>query len=251
MIPIFLFILGLVFGSFASVIIHRLHTREKGLLAGRSKCPYCSKHLRSRDLIPVLSYVINKFKCRFCKEPIAFRYPLLELSMGGLFMLTGLLVGINTPWHLAFYLLMSFVFVILVFYDFLFKEVPDVISLPFAGVAFCFSVLSGLHSLSSLLIGIVIPVLFFGALFFGSQGRWIGGGDLRIGVIMGALVGWPLVLVALFLGYLSGAVYSLSGLALGVFKRKSQIPFAPFLLLGTYLALFWGKNILDWYFFYI
>ena len=247
MVYFFITLVGLIFGSFASVIIHRLHTQEKGILMGRSKCPYCAKHLGPLDLIPVLSYVINKAKCRFCKEPIAFRYPLLELCMAGLFLLTSYLVGTQDPINLVFHLVIAFVFVLLTFYDFLFKEVPDEISLPAILITTVYMLVVGHLSWSSLVLGIMVPVLFFGTLYFGSKGRWIGGGDLRIGALMGSLVGWPLVLLSLFLGYLTGALYSLIGLATGKFTRRSQIPFVPFLLLGTYLTMFWGEPMIDWY----
>lgn len=202
----------------------------------------------ARDLVPVVSFLVNKFKCRFCSKPIALRYPLLELSMGGLFLLTAGLVGLSNPLKLFFYLFISFIFVVLTFYDFLYKEIPDVISLPAMAVAILFAVLEHAFSLKDLLIGLAIPVVFFGSLFFGSKGRWLGGGDIRIGALMGALLGYPQILVGLFFGYLFGSIYSLIGLAFKLFTRRAQIPFAPFLLMGAYVALFWGKTIVSWYF---
>lgn len=243
----FFIILGLIFGSFASVVIHRLHTSQKGIFLGRSRCPQCAEELGARDLIPVLSYVINKAKCRFCKDPIAFRYPLLELTMGGFFGLTYYLVHTEPVWTIVFYLLITFIFVLLTFYDFLFKEVPDEVSLPAIILAIVFAVITKSMPLSMLAVGILLPVFFFGGLFFGSQGRWLGGGDIRIGALMGALLGWPMILLGLFLGYLSGAIYSGAGLLTGKFNRKTQIPFVPFLLLGTYISLFWGAELVEWY----
>jgi len=245
---LFFIILGLIFGSFASVVIHRLHTNQKGIFWGRSSCPQCKEELRPRDLIPVLSYLINKAKCRFCKDLISFRYPLLEMSMAGFFGLTYQLVKSEPTWTIVFYLLITFIFVLLTFYDFLFKEVPDEISLPAIALAVTFSIATQSIPLSSLGIGVLVPVLFFGGLFFGSQGRWLGGGDIRIGALMGALLGWPMVLLGLFLGYLSGAIYSGIGLLIGKFTRRTQIPFVPFLLLGTYISLFWGGDLVEWYF---
>jgi len=244
---LFILLLGLAFGSFASVVIHRLHTQEKGMLWGRSKCPRCENQLGALDLIPVISYVINKAKCRFCKKSISSRYPLLELSMAGLFLLTSYLVGFESPPQLVFYLLIAFVFVLLTFYDFLFKEVPDEISIPSIILVVIYMLGFKQMEITSLALGIGVPVLFFGSLFFGSQGRWIGGGDIRIGALMGGLLGWPMILLGLFLGYLSGSFYSLIGLAIGKFNRRTQIPFVPFLLLGTYIAIFWGSDLLNWY----
>lgn len=244
----FIVLLGLAFGSFASVLIHRLHTHDKGIVWGRSFCPKCANQLKARDLIPLVSYVINKFRCRFCAKPIALRYPLLELSMAGIFFLTATLIGTGDFTKEIFYLFIAFVFIILTFYDFLFKEIPDLISLPAVFVAILYAVLYDVFTLKDLLIGIAIPVAFFGTLFFGSRGRWLGGGDIRIGALMGALLGYPMVLTGLFFGYLFGSIFSIVGLALKKLNRRDQIPFAPFLLLGTYVAMFWGRQIVDWYF---
>lgn len=245
---LFFILAGLAFGSFASVLIHRLHTRQKGILWGRSFCPKCASELSVRDLIPLVSYLVNKFKCRFCAKPIAFRYPLLELSMAGIFVLTTALIGTGDVTRHVFFLFVAFVFIILTFYDFLFKEIPDLISLPAIFVAILYAVLNDVFSIRDLTVGIAIPVAFFGTLFFASKGRWLGGGDIRIGALMGALLGYPMVLTGLFFGYLFGSVFSLAGLALKKLGRRDQIPFAPFLLLGAYVAMFWGQQIVDWYF---
>jgi prepilin signal peptidase PulO-like enzyme (type II secretory pathway) len=248
MIYIFIILVGLAFGSFASMLIHRLHTQDKSILGARSFCPKCANQLGTRDLIPVVSYLVNKFKCRFCKKPIAFRYPLLELGMAAIFFLTVSLIGTGDISQAIFYLFIAFVFIVLTFYDFLFKEIPDQISLPAVFIAILYVLANGIYTPVNLAIGIVIPVVFFGVLHFGSKGRWLGGGDIRIGALMGALLGYPMVLTGMFFGYLFGSIYSLVGLALKKFGRQAQIPFAPFLLLGTYVAMFWGQAILDWYF---
>ena len=248
MIYLFVILAGLAFGSFASVLIHRLHTQDKSIFGARSFCPKCATKLKARDLVPVVSYLINKFRCRFCEKPIAFRYPLLEICMAGIFFLTTALIGTGDVTQAVFHLFIAFVFIVLAFYDFLFKEIPDQISLPAIFIVILFMLLNDVHTPLNLTIGIVIPVVFFGLLHFGSKGRWLGGGDIRIGALMGALLGYPMILTGLFFGYLFGSIYSLVGLALKKFGRQTQIPFAPFLLLGTYVAMFWGQAVLDWYF---
>lgn len=247
MVYLLIFIVGLVFGSFASVLIHRLHTQQQGILWGRSKCPQCAARLATRDLIPLISFVINQFKCRFCREPIALRYPLLELTMGLGFALTAWLTGLSSPPWLLFHLLMVFVFVILSFYDIFFQEIPDIIIAPAIGIAALVFILKRVYTADDLLIGVLMPLIFFGALFLGSGGRWLGGGDVRIGVLMGILLGWPNIVIGLFLGYLLGAIYSLFGILTQKLTRKSLIPFAPFLFVGTYAAYFWGQSIVEWY----
>ncbi len=217
------------------------------MLKGRSHCPTCNKTLRARDLVPVFSYLFHGGKCGFCKDKISVFYPILELSMAGLFTLTAYMVGVNDYIQLSFYLFIAFIFVVLTFYDFLYQEVPDQLSLPAIVVASAYMLMFGDLSVGSIGLGFLVPVLFFGALHFGSQGRWLGGGDIRIGALMGVLLGWPMILIGLFLGYLSGSIYSMGGLALRIFSRKSQIPFVPFLLLGCYIAMFWGEDVLRWY----
>jgi len=242
-----IFLIGLGFGSFASVIIHRLYYKEEGIFWGRSKCPTCKHVLNAIDLIPLLGCLINKLKCRYCKKPISLRYPLLELTMGLFFILTSFLTGFSNPFILSYYLLITFIFVLLSFYDIQFQEIPDEISLPTILLTGIVGYFGHLNTLSDLLIGFAIPVAFFSVLFFGSRGKWLGGGDVRIGGIMGFLLGWPNVIVGLFIGYLVGAIYSLAGLLSGKFTRKSSIPFGPFLLLGSYFALFFGHEIISWY----
>ncbi len=241
------FLTGLAFGSFSSVVIHRLHTKESGILFGRSKCPNCKNLLGAIDLIPVLGFLINKFKCRFCKVPISVKYPILEIVMGSAFLLTAIMVGLTQPFLLAYYLIVVFVFVLLSFYDIYFQEIPDEISVPTIILTGLVGIFAHLHSPTNLLIGFMVPVLFFGTLFFGSRGRWLGGGDIRIGAIMGFVLGWPNIIIGLFMGYLIGSVFSVFGLLSSKLNRKSPIPFGPFLFLGTYIAMFWGKDIISWY----
>ena len=242
-----IFLLGLGFGSFASVVTHRLHTKEGGIWWGRSKCPKCRHVLNAIDLIPLFGFLINKFKCRYCKKRISLHYPMLELVMGSCFLLTAILTGFSNPLLLAYYLLITFIFVLLSFYDIFFQEIPDEISIPTIILVGLVGFFGHLHTPESLLIGFLIPVLFFATLFLGSGGRWLGGGDVRIGAIMGFVLGWPLVIIGLFLAYLFGAIYSVFGLITEKLTRKSPIPFGPFLLSGTYITLFWGKDILNWY----
>lgn len=241
------FLIGLAFGSFSSVIIHRLRSGEKGILMGRSKCPKCHTTLGFLDLIPLLSWVLQKGKCRHCPHSVSIMYPLLELLMGGFFVLTTYLSVGLPDWQLGYYLFLTFIFILLSIYDILYQEVPDVISLPTILISGAMAHLSGLFVLSEIWLGFWVPVLFFGIMFFGSQGRWIGGGDVRIGGIMGFVLGWPAILVGLFLGYFIGAILSIFGLISGKVNRKSLIPFGPFLFAGTYIALFFGEEIMNWY----
>lgn len=167
--------------------------------------------------------------------------------MGSSFVTTALLTGLYKPFLLSYYLFITFIFVLLSFYDIFFQEIPDEISLPTILAAGIGGFALQLHSPISLLIGFAVPVAFFGLLFLGSAGRWLGGGDVRIGAIMGFLLGWPNILIGLFLAYVFGSIYSTIGLLSGKLTRKTPIPFGPFLFLGSYITLFWGDKILKWY----
>lgn len=242
-----IFVFGLCFGSFASVIIYRLRTGKGGIITGRSACPKCKNELDIRDLIPLISYLVYRKKCRMCRRKISAIYPLLELTMGATFVITTVMIGIAQPWWLAYYLVVSFIFVLLSYYDILYQEVPDEISLPTIILVGVVGHLAGVYTVGSLWIGFAIPVIFFTVLFLGSQGRWLGGGDIRIGAIMGFLLGYPNILVGLFFAYFIGAVYSTIGLSMKKFNPKTTIPFGPFLFTGTYIAMFWGTDLVNWY----
>lgn len=249
MVQIYLlaFLVGLCFGSFSSVIVYRLYSGQKGLLWGRSKCPKCKHGLGAKDLVPLLSFVFSGFKCRYCRKRISSIYPLLELSMGTMFVVTTYWVGVESVWKLAYFLFLTFIFVTISFYDILYQEIPDSLSLPTVVLAGLAGVFGHLHSLGSLGLGFAVPVAFFATLFLASRGRWLGGGDIRIGAIMGLVLGWPNILVGLFLAYFIGSLFSAVGLATKKIHLKSAIPFGPFLFLGTYIAMIWGDRIVNWY----
>ena len=240
-------LIGLCFGSFASVLIYRIKFGKKGILTGRSYCPECKHKLGVKDLVPLLSYISTKGKCRYCKKSIGIAYPALELLMGGFFLLTAYLIGTENITQLIFYLFITFVFVLVTMYDILYQEIPDEVVLPAIVITIAYQWITGGLGAVDLWTGIAIPTIFFGALFFASRGRWLGGGDIRVGALMGAILGWPNILLGLFLGYLTGALFSTIGLITGKISRKSLIPFAPFLLLGTYIAWFWGEELIKLY----
>ncbi len=249
MIQVYLlaFLTGLCFGSFASVIIHRLYNEQGGFFMGRSKCPKCKHTLGPKDLFPVFSFLLSGFKCRYCRKPIPFTYPILELTMGTAFAITTYWAGIDNLWALSYFLFLTFIFVTISFYDILYLEIPDSLSLPTIVLAGLAGVFVPLHPMGSLGLGLAVPVAFFATLFLASRGRWLGGGDIRIGAIMGLVLGWPKILIGLFLAYLIGSLFSAIGLATRKIHLKSAIPFGPFLFLGTYIAMIWGDQIMNWY----
>ncbi len=238
-----LFLLGLALGSFLSVLIYRLHTGKPGILWGKSICPHCNKTLGAFELIPLFSYLIQGGKCRGCKRTIPWHYPVLELSNGLLFV--GIALAQFTP--LPLYLFYGLVLIFVFFYDLLYMEIPDEVMFPSIAVALLATFHFEVVLWQSALLGAGGLVAFFLIQILLSHGRWLGGGDLRIGAFMGLILGWQLTLVAVFVSYLLGSIMSLVLLSAGRVSRKSMIAFGPFLVLGTLVALFYGQPLLTWY----
>lgn len=252
-----LFIIGAAVGSFASVVIYRLHSKKKGIFLGKSQCAECETPLSSVDLVPIISYLTLRGKCRYCSKEISYMYPLLELVMGALFALLFLkfpffdsalhFSGINLGMYLlyAFY---TFALICTFFYDLHYVKISDEILLPAILIAFIATIATP-HTphIFDALIGAGIAVAFFGLQILISRGTWIGMGDLRVGALMGAILGWQLTIVALFLSYLIGSIVAI---IVAVKKKKFtgvKIPFAPLLVTGTFVTIFFGKEIMQWY----
>jgi len=246
---IFAFIFGLMMGSFLNCYIWRL--REKESMWGRSHCPKCRHKISWYDNIPVLSYLILRAKCRYCGRGIAMQYLAVELITGILFVLV-LKINFESMINNEFliYLIRDWfivcVMVIIFIYDLRWYLILDRITLPAIFIVFIINLFLGFSALN-LLLAMAVGGGFFYLQFIVSGGRWIGGGGIRLGVLMGAILGWPQILVALFLAYIVGSVFSLGLVALKRKKLKSEIPFGTFLTVATVIALFWGDIILDWY----
>ncbi len=242
---LFCTLLGLCVGSFLNVLIPRLHEDQEGILWGRSVCPHCKAVLKAHELIPILSYLLQKRRCRSCKTKISLWYPLVEFS--GALSFGVLALHSEDPTHFFLWAGLLFVLLFTFFYDLRYKEIHDAILLPGILFAFLVSFLIGdpLASLWGALLG--------GAFFFFqwglSRGKWVGSGDIRIGIFMGATLGLGSTAVALLLSYLLGSIISLILLATGWANRKSTLPLGPFLVVGTVLAFFYGQALLDWYLF--
>lgn len=255
MIIFFIFLFGLAIGSFLNVVIFRLQASQS--LFFRSRCQHCKKDIVWYDNIPIISFIILQGKCRFCKQKISWQYPMVELATGLLFVLTYL--EIVTSYRYLFTtnnlqlvtLLRNWVFIsifIVIFVmDLRWYMIYDIIVLPSIIVAFFLNFLIGIDW-RSMLLGGIIGGGFFLFQYIISQGKWIGSGDIRLGFLMGILLNWKLLLLALFLSYIFGAVIGLVLIAMGRKKLTSQIPFGTFLATGSIFALLFGENIIEWYF---
>jgi len=238
-----IFIFGLICGSFLNAVIYRLHA-NKSFLKGRSFCPHCQHQLKTKDLVPILSFIALKGRCRYCQKRICWQYPLVELGTALVFCLLFMYFG----WSLEFifYLIISLFLVIIFVYDFRYHLILDKVSITAIILALVFNLILG-FSIISLLLGGLIGGGFFFLQFIVSKGKWIGGGDIRLGILMGFLLGWQKLLVAMFLAYFVGAIFSIVLIFLKKKKLKSHLPFGTFLTAGTFVALLWGQEIIDWY----
>jgi prepilin signal peptidase PulO-like enzyme (type II secretory pathway) len=256
LIYFFVFILGLVVGSFLNCVIYRLETKES-FLKGRSYCPHCKHVLAWKDLIPIFSFLILKGKCRYCGKKISFQYPLVEFFTGILFVLAVPIYGALTSIDLIFYWVLTCFLIIIFVYDLKHYLIPDKIIYPAIAIAFLNQILtsniehltltSNIEHLTSNLILGILPSLFFLALILISHETWMGFGDFKLSILIGLILGWPKILVALFFAFLSGGIVGLILILLKLKTMKSQIPFAPFLVSGTFFAMFFGEKIIDWY----
>lgn len=250
MIIIF-FIIGLIIGSFLNVVVERLNLAET--ILGRSHCPHCKKQIRWYDNVPVLSFMVLRARCRDCEGRISWQYPIVEILTGVVFALAGnyfFNVSNSQSWVMTiFYLGIFSLLLIIMIYDFKFMEIPMVaIWLGMGLITFyylyfdwtAFDPQMGIMSLkiySGALASLVAFILFL-LLSAGSGEKWMGMGDAYVAMLAGALIGWPNIFWALVLAFTLGAVWGIV-LILGRKKTmKSQIPFAPFIVLGTMLVIF-------------
>ena len=241
-------ILGLVLGSFLNAAVYRLKIREiKSLFFGRSSCPLCKKTLRIHDLIPLVSYLLLRGKCGFCRKKISAHYFWVELLTALIFGLVAWQIGFQNLSLLAWNLFFIIVLIFLASFDAQYGEVPDEVSLPAFFLAFLGSFFAFTLTPLASLVGMFVGGGFFGAIVIASNGKWMGGGDIRIGLLLGALLGWQGFAVALFIASVSGSVFGIIQILSKKWQLKSPLPFAPFLAMGGIAVMLFGKEIWDWY----
>ncbi|MCL5061684.1 MAG: prepilin peptidase [Nitrospiraceae bacterium] len=267
------FFLGLIVGSFLNVCIYRL-PRNISIIRPSSSCPACNTPIKPWDNIPVLSYIFLRGKCRKCSKRISIRYPLVELLNGIFYLAVFQFFGFG--FHLPFLFAFASAMIVITLIDLDFQIIHDAITLPgivigLIGASFLLPdpFLNGLNELNNLnklgvntvqtvqnvqIVGFknsIAGLFLGGGLFYLiailSRGG-MGGGDIKLMAMVGAFMGWKAIFLTTFIGSLVGSVV---GIFLMVFKgkgRKTKIPFGPFLALGSIITLFFGGEILRWYF---
>lgn len=280
---IFLGLVGLVFGSFAGAQVWRLRAQQlvedkkagepydkqeyKALIGltnsklkdDRSRCLSCGHVLHWYDLFPLFSWLSTGGRCRYCHKPIGKFEPLIELGMAGYFVLS--LVFWPAPFASGYevaqfllWLIAGVLLVILFAYDAKWFLLPDRLIFPLIAVATLYAgieVFQDPDKVGALLtVGGSIAILsgIYFVLWLVSKGKWIGFGDVKLGIALGLLLGrWELAFLALFLANLIGCLIVLPGLLAGKISRTTHIPFGPMLIAGFFITALWGTFILDWY----
>lgn len=243
------FCLGSTLGSFVNVWVWRTH-EGLPITNARSICPSCRAAIAWYDNIQLVSFFLLHARCRSCHQRISVRYPLVELALGLAFMyaaiwrhlgLFGMSPGLIRDWVIVVFLAAIFL------YDLQYGEILDRFTLVPAITLLVVNLWYQWISFDNMILSIAIGSGFFSLQYLLSRGRWIGGGDIRLGAFMGAILGWPLILVALFISYVIASIVNLT-LIFGQKKTWSnQVPFGPYLTVGTFIAMFSGNWILTWY----
>ncbi len=250
MIIIFLFIIGTIAGSFMNVCIYRL-PRSESIITPRSRCPSCGAGIPWFDNVPVLSFLLLRGRCRFCKKRISARYIIVEILSGFICVLLFLYFGLSAKFFILWCL--SSALVVASFIDLRFREIPDIITLPGIILGLCLAALypplmgkSG--NLSSLLDSFLGVIAGGGSIFItGLIGKFIfkkdamGFGDVKLLAMIGAFIGWKLAIFTFFLAPFFG---SIAGIPLKIKRGESDIPYGPHLSLAAFVAILYGEEIL-------
>jgi len=281
---ILLFIFGLVFGSFLNVVIFRYSPKVEAdsrgsflkTIGGRSHCMNCRKTLKWYELVPILSFLFLRGKCGECKTLISWQYPLVEFLTGlsfvaPFYLMNGGLADAYAIPRGIIWLLVFMAFWVIWFIDFKHYIIPDelvffIALLGFANIflktfyqgitMFNDSFLGGYSLIFNFsnfiwinhLLGAVVATVIFGLIIILSKGRGMGMGDLKLISALGLLMGWPDIIFVIIFSFLTGALASFYLLIRKEKTMKSRIPFGPFIILGSLLTIFFGHQILEWYF---
>ncbi len=248
------FILGLAVGSFLNVLIDRLPNDESPF-KGRSYCDKCRKKLVWFDMIPILSFFLLRGKCRLCHSSISVYYPIVELITAVLFisavyLLPQISIGyqvltIKYMIDALYYWFIVSSLIVIFFTDLKYGIIPDKIVYPAIAISFLYLIFLHSNILISNIVSSIGVFLFFLFLYFITKGRGMGLGDVKLVFFLGLLLGFPKIIIALYIAFLTGAV---AGLILIMWKKKrlkiATIPFGPFLALGTFLSYFLSEKII-------
>ncbi len=246
MIGVYFFLLGLIIGSFLNVVIYRVPA-EVSIAKGRSKCPGCDATIKAYDLIPVISYLILRGKCRNCGAKISARYPLIELLTGVMFLVAYLVEGFDIKAVLA--MAVAAILISISAIDFDHMIIPNGLVIALIPIAVAYAIWDKDVTLLSRIIGafaVSLPLFLLIIIIPDS----FGGGDVKLMFVMGFILGWQSTLVGTFIGIIMGGAVATAVLLKNKRKdegKQTHIPFGPWLAIGSFVALLFGGEIIDGY----
>lgn len=239
-------VFGLVVGSFLNVCIYRI-PRKISIIKPSSFCPECGNTIKPWHNIPLISYILLKGRCAYCKKHISLKYPLVEALNGFFYLLAYLYFGLSLT--LPFILLFISALIIISFIDLDFEIIPDVISIPLILTGLVLSILP--HNSAGVVMNVKESLIGIAAgggslllVSIISRGG-MGGGDVKLNAAVGAFLGWKSALLTIFIGSLIGSIV---GIVILKKTGNRKIPFGPFLSSGALICLFWAERILSWIF---
>lgn len=289
---VLLFLFGLAFGSFLNVVVFR-YTPEKKIfdkkqLGGRSRCPYCGHVLGAGELVPVVSFIIQRGKCRSCGHRLSLQYPLVELSSAAVFAFLPLFLnaayGVSGTaffsaeaplWYyglVAAWVSAVLTWLVVAAIDLRHYVIPNELNTFLFIVGICITALLAIYhenifpfrvsflrnftllfSFSDSIIlnhagGMLFGGLFFALLVVISRGKGMGFGDVKLAFVSGLVLGWPDIALATILSFVLGGIFGGILILSGEKSMKDKVPFAPFLVFGFLLTMFFGHAIVEWYF---
>ncbi|AZO95690.1 prepilin peptidase [Halocella sp. SP3-1] len=238
-IDLLIVMIGLTFGSFLNVIIWRL-PRQESIITPGSHCLECGEDLKIRDLIPVFSFFLTRGKCRYCGKAISWQYPVVEVLTA--FLLTILYHNYGLNISFIIYSILICILIVCSLIDLQYKIIPNKLTYPALIAALISSIFLNHISLMGSLTGILVPGGLFLLLAL-LYGKGLGMGDVKLVAVIGAVIGWQFTLIGIFLASLIGSITGLILMIAGIMDRKTRIPFAPFIGLGTIISLFYGEEL--------
>jgi leader peptidase (prepilin peptidase)/N-methyltransferase len=242
------FAVGAVVGSFANVVIHRL-PREESIVTPGSHCPHCNTPIRWYDNIPLVSFALLRGRCRRCTTAISLRYPVIEALAGVLFVQAVLAFGPGLA--AARTVVLETLLLIVCVIDLDHRIIPDRITKPGILLGLLFMLPFGWARVAAAVLtsvgmwGVFVLVNRASLATIGVEG--MGGGDAKLAAMIGAFLGWPIGVVAIFLGIFVGGLLGAALVVARIKGRRDYVPFGPMLAGGAFLALWWGPGLLAWY----
>ncbi len=232
---------GVIIGSFLNVCIYRVPKHES-IVVVRSHCMSCGNQIKWYDLVPLVSFLVLRGKCRYCKAKLSWQYPAVEAMNGILYGIIVFLNGFNITSVL--YCLCTSALIALSVIDWRTFEIPIAFNY-YIGILGIIRLFTDLEHWYNYVIGFFSVSVFLLILYIATKGRGIGGGDIKLMAVAGLLLGWKLIILSLGLGCILGSVIHV--ILMKVQNKDRVLAFGPYLSLGIYISMIYGNQIIDWY----